>query len=131
MSLKPGIKGNAETVVVHENTAAAVGSGLVPVFSTPAMIALMESSAVSALTPWLSEGEGSVGTFLHVTHDAATPIGFRVWAECELTAVEGRSLTFSVTAYDEQGPIGKGTHGRAIINLERFLARVEQKKKSK
>ncbi len=128
MPIELGIKGTAETVVVFENTAAAVGSGLVPVFSTPSMIGLMENSAVNAVSPYLPEGEGSVGTFLNVTHDAATPIGVKVWAECELTAMNGKALTFTVTAYDEHGVIGKGTHGRFLINVEKFLSKVEKKK---
>lgn len=128
MSITVGLKGRAETAVVYENTAAAVGSGLVPVFATPYMLALMENAAVNALTPNLAEGEGSVGTHLDVSHDAATPIGMKVWAECELTEVNGRALVFTVTAYDEAGVIGKGIHKRAIINVAKFLARVEQKK---
>ena len=130
MSIEVGIKGRAETVVVQENTAAAVGSGLVPVFATPYMIALMENAAVNALTPHMEEGQGSVGTHLDVSHDAATPIGMKVWAEAELTAVNGKALTFAVTAYDEAGPIGKGTHNRFIITVDRFLAKCEQKKKA-
>ena len=113
MSLTVGLKGR---------------SGLVPVFATPYMLALMENAAVNALTPHLAEGEGSVGTHLDVSHDAATPIGMKVWAECELIEVNGRALTFTVTAYDEAGVIGKGTHKRAVINVEKFLAKVGQKK---
>ena len=127
MPIQPGIKGFAEMVVAFEHTAAAVGSGLVPVFSTPSMIALMENSAVNALAPYLPEGEGSVGTFLNVTHDAATPIGMKVRAECELTSADGKALTFTVTAYDEKGAIGRGTHGRFIINTEKFLAKIARK----
>ena len=127
MALELGIKGRAETVVTDSNTAAAVGSGLVPVFATPFMIALMEGSAVNAVTPYLSEGEGTVGTFLNVTHDAATPVGMKVWAECELTEINGRALTFTVTAYDECGVIGKGTHGRFIIKTDRFLEKAAAK----
>lgn len=127
MSVELGIKGHSETMVVFENTAAAVGSGLVPVFSTPSMIGLMENSAVDALTPYLAEGEGSVGTTISVSHDSATPIGMKVWADCELTEMNGKALTFTVTAYDERGVIGKGTHGRFIINVEKFLAKVAKK----
>jgi predicted thioesterase len=130
MSLKPGIKGFAKQWSRLKTPRPPFGSGLVPVFSTPSMIALMENSAVNALIPHLSEGEGSVGTFLSVSHDAATPIGMKVWAECELTAVDGKALTFSVTAYDEKGVIGKGTHGRFIINVEKFLSKVAQKRES-
>ena len=127
MSLEVGIKGRAETVVTSDKTAAAVGSGLVPVFATPYMVALMEGAAVNAVTPYMAEGEGTVGTFLNVTHDAATPVGMKVWAECELTEVNGRALTFTVTAYDECGVIGKGTHGRFIIKTDRFLEKANAK----
>ena len=128
MSIPVGIKGRSETVVTEQNTASAVGSGLVPVFGTPFMIALMENAAVNALEPYVEAGQGSVGTHLDVSHDAATPIGLKVWAEAELTAVEGKALTFSVTAYDEAGPIGKGTHNRFLIDVDRFLAKTEKKK---
>ena len=131
MSIEVGIKGRAETVVVQENTAAAVGSGLVPVFATPYMIALMENAAVNALTPYMEENQGSVGTHLDVSLDAATPIGMKVWAEAEVTAVDGKALTFSVTAYDEAGVIGKGTHNRFIIAVDRFLAKAEKKKEGR
>ena len=127
MSVEIGIKGRAETVVVQENTAQAVGSGLVPVFGTPYMIALMENAAMEAIQAALAADEGTVGTCLDVTHDAATPIGMKVWAEAEVTAVEGRKLTFAVSAYDEAGKIGGGTHERFIINPEKFLARVQAK----
>ena len=76
MSLEPGLKGSAETVVVHENTAAAVGSGALEVFATPSMIGLMEKAAMDAVIPYLAEGESTVGTEIHVTHDAALPLGF-------------------------------------------------------
>ena len=127
MELKAGMKGRAETVVVPENTAQAVGSGLVPVFATPHMIALMENAAVNAVQAQLAAGEGTVGTRLDVTHDAATPVGMNVWAEAELTAVEGRKLNFAVAAFDAREQIGGGTHERFIIQTEKFLARVEAK----
>ena len=98
MSIEVGMKGRAETVVTRDNTAQAVGSGLVPVFATPYMIALMENAAVNAVQAQLAPDEGTVGTHLDVTHDAATPIGMKVWAEAEVTAVEGRKLTFAVSA---------------------------------
>lgn len=127
MSIEIGMKGRAEAAVTPDNTAQAVGSGLVPVFATPWMIALMENAAVQAVQGALSADEGTVGTRLDVTHDAATPVGMRVWAEAEVTAVEGRKLTFAVTAFDEAGRIGGGTHQRFIIKPERFLARTQAK----
>ena len=127
MELNIGLKGRAETTVTPENTAQAVGSGLVPVFATPYMVALMEGAAVNAVQAALSADEGTVGTRLDVTHDAATPIGLEVWAEAELVAVEGRKLTFAVAAYDEREQIGGGTHERFIIKPEKFLARAQAK----
>lgn len=116
-------------MVNDQNTAAAVGSGLLPVFATPQMIALMENAAVDATQASLEEGQGTVGTRLDVSHDSATPVGMQVWAEAEVTAVDGRKLTFAVTAYDETGPIGKGTHERFIIQNDKFLAKAQGKKK--
>ena len=129
MTVTIGLKGRAETIVTDSNTASAVGSGLVPVFATPYMIAIMENAAVNALLPHLSDSEGSVGTHLNVSHDAATPIGMKVWAEAEVIAVDGKKITFSVAAFDEAGPIGKGSHERFIINPERFLAKTQAKLK--
>lgn len=129
MSIETGMKGRAEAVVAQENTAQAVGSGLVPVFATPYMIALMENAAVNAVQAQLAPDEGTVGIRLDVTHDAATPIGMKVWAEAEVTAVESRKLTFTVTAYDEAEKIGGGTHQRFIIKPEKFLAKTQAKVK--
>ena len=129
MPVTIGLKGRAETIVTDSNTAAAVGSGLVPVFATPYMIAIMENAAVNALLPVLSAEEGSVGTHLNVSHDAATPIGMKIWAEAEVVAVDGKKITFSVSAFDETGPIGKGSHERFIINPERFLTKTQAKMK--
>lgn len=127
MSIEIGRRGRAEAVVTPENTAQAAGSGLVPVFATPWMVALMENAAVQAVQSALAPGEGTVGTRLDVTHDAATPVGMRVWAEAEVTAVEGRKLTFAVSAFDEAGKIGGGTHERFVIQTDKFLARAQAK----
>lgn len=130
MPFKIGSRGRAEAVVTEENTAAAVGSGLVPVFATPQMIALMENAAVDAVQSGLEEGEGTVGTALEITHDAATPIGMKVWAEAELVAVDRKKLTFRVSAFDEAGPIGGGTHERFLIQVDRFLVKAEARKEA-
>ena len=127
MSIEIGMRGRAEAVATPDNTAQAAGSGLVPVFATPWMIALMENAAVNAVQAQLAPDEGTVGTRLNVSHDAATPIGMKVWAEAEVTAVEGRKLTFAVAAWDEAEKIGGGTHERFIIKPERFLAKAQSK----
>ena len=117
-----GIKGRAETVVNHENTAKFVGSGELEVFATPQMIALMEQAAASSVAGELEEGQGTVGTLLNVSHDAATPLGMKVWAETELVEVDRRRLVFDVKAYDECGRIGQGKHERFLIPFVDKLA---------
>ena len=82
-----------------------------------------------ALSPnRIEEGQGTVGTRLNVSHDAATPVGMKVWAESCLTEIDGRRLVFKVRAYDECGLIGQGTHERFIIKKQRFLEKAEAKK---
>lgn len=125
--LQPGLKGRAERTVERQDTAAEVGSGLLLVFSTPSMVALMEQAACDAIAPELEEGTTSVGTKLEITHDSATPVGMDVYAEAELLSVEGRKLVFSVEAFDEKGLIGKGRHERVIVTAERFLNKTYEK----
>ncbi|WP_298022755.1 thioesterase family protein [uncultured Dysosmobacter sp.] len=124
-----GTKCQLEQTVTQELTAAAVGSGALPVFGTPFMAAMMENAALTCLQNFLAEGQGSVGTHLDISHDAPTPVGMTVWAEAEITAVSenGKMVDFAVKAWDEKGPIGAGTHTRAIINNERFLSKCQAK----
>lgn len=103
MSISVGAVGTASTVVTPENTAAAVGSGSLPVFATPYMIALMENAACNAIADALEDGQSSVGTKLDVSHDAATPVGMHVTARAELVEVDRRRLVFRVTASDDAG----------------------------
>src|ERR1700726_3154180 len=98
MDLKLGMTGEATTVVVHENTAAAVGAGGVEVFGTPMMIALMENAARQAVAEHLDEGYVTVGTLVNVKHLAATPLGQRVRASAELSEIDHRRLVFKVEA---------------------------------
>jgi predicted thioesterase len=126
-----GLTGEATTEVVPELTARHLGSGTVPVFATPEMVRLMERAAVNALKPHLATGQQSVGTLVNVRHLAATPVGATVTARAELIAVDGRRLTFKVTAHDGTDLIGEGTHGRALIDLARFEAKVKAKAEAK
>ena len=128
MSIPVGTKGRAESLVTNDNTAIAAGSGTLPVFATPWMAALMEQASQTSLQPYLSEDESSVGTHLAIDHLSATPVGMKVWAESEVTAVDGRKVCLNVAAYDEAGLIGTGTHERFIIAADRFLAKAEAKK---
>ena len=123
MSVTVGLKGRAETVVNESNTAQAACSGALPVFGTPFMCALMEEAAWKSIAPHLEAGQSTVGTRLNVSHDSATPVGMKVWAESEVTQVDGKRLVLKVAAYDEKGLIGQGTHERFIITDQRFLAK--------
>jgi predicted thioesterase len=109
------------------NTAQALGSGTVPVYATPALVALLEEAAVNALRPVLDAGKTSVGTRIDISHLAATPIGMAVSAQATLTAVDGRRLTFAVRADDEAELIAEGVHERVVVDEERFLARAREK----
>ena len=126
--LKTGLVGESSEVVTDQLTAASHGSGLVPAFATPAMIALMENASVAAIQKYLSAGQTSVGTEVNIQHLAATPVGMRVRARSELTAVDGRRLSFKVEAWDDKEKIGEGTHVRAIIDDARFKERIAQKR---
>ncbi len=125
--LEPGIKGEQSVEVVYENTAAAVGSGLLKVFGTPSLVALMENTALESIAPYLEDGWGSVGTEISIKHLAATPIGMTVRCESELTLVDGRRLVFQVRAYDDAGLIGEGTHERFTVQNEKFQAKADAK----
>ena len=127
MEIQIGMKAEDTILVEKEDTAAEVGSGSLLVYGTPCMVALMEGVAAGILTPLLPEGQTSVGTEMNIKHTSATPVGMEVRAEAEITAVEGRMVTFAVKAFDEKGEIGSGTHKRAIIDIERFLAKTYAK----
>ncbi len=124
-----GIKGRAEDTVSEKNVASKIGSGVVDVYATPCLIGLMEEAAQTSVAPFLGEGMTTVGTKLNVSHDAATPVGMKVWAESELIEEDGRRLVFSVKAYDECGLIGQGEHERFVVKLDRFMEKVGAKKK--
>ena len=131
MSVTVGLKGYAETVVSDTNTAQAACSGALPVFGTPFMCALMEEAAWKSIAPHLEEGQSTVGTRLDITHDSATPVGMKVWAESEVTQVDGRRLVLKLSAFDGRGQIGQGTHERFIVTDQRFLAKCAQKLEEK
>ena len=124
-----GTKCQLEQTVTQELTAAAVGSGALPVFGTPFMAAMMENAALTALQTFLEEDQGSVGTHLDIHHDSPTPIGMKVWAEAEITGVSenGKMGDFKVSAWDERGPVGGGVHTRAVISSRRFLDKCNKK----
>ena len=122
-----GIKGETKVMVNASNTAEAMKSGLLPVFATPMMVAIMEDAAAKSVQPHLKEGQTTVGTLVSVKHLSATPEGMEVRAESELVEVDNRRLVFDVRAYDEKGQIGEGKHERFIIDAERFMEKTRAK----
>jgi fluoroacetyl-CoA thioesterase len=125
----PGLVAEQSIIVSDNDTAQHLGSGEASVFATPSLILLMEHTAVVATQSYLPVGHQTVGVHVDVRHVAATPVGMRVRARAELVAVDGRQLRFQVRAWDEQELIGEGTHERVIVATERFMARVQAKRK--
>jgi predicted thioesterase len=127
MEITIGMKGQAFTDVERSDTAKEVGSGDLLVYATPCMVALMEGAACEAIAEALKETETTVGTLLNIEHTSATPVGLEVRAEAAVINVEGKVITFEVNAFDEAGPIGKGTHKRVLITAQRFLDKTYSK----
>lgn len=127
MEITVGMKGEVSTLAERSDTALEVGSGDLLVYATPCMAAMMEGAACEAIAECLPDSKTSVGTELNIKHISATPVGLEVRAEAEVTAVEGSTVSFKLTAWDEAGVIGEGTHKRVIISRERFLEKVYNK----
>ena len=120
-----GLTYTSTTVVNNNNTAKTLGSGDMDVFATPAMVALMENAAINAVAPHLEVGQTTVGTKISTSHIKASALGATITATAVLTAVDGRSLTFEITARDGENIIGEGVHTRFIIDRERFLSKLK------
>ncbi len=125
--LAEGIKGTQKVVVTTELTAEKMGSGLLPVYATPCMIALIEGTACDSVADRLEEGQATVGTHLDIEHLAATPIGMTVTCTTELVEVDRKKLVFDVAVYDETGLVGRGRHERFIIDSARFMQKALEK----
>ena len=124
MELKKGLSSQSLVTVSAGNTAAAMGSGDLDVFATPAMVALMENAAMKAVADALPEGSTTVGAEMNVTHIKPSGLGAEITATAVLTGVEGRKLTFNVGARDAEGMIGEGVHVRYVVDREKFMAKV-------
>ena len=127
MEITVGMRGEVFTTAEREDTAKEVGSGDLLVYATPCMVSLMEGAACEAIAEALPESQTTVGTALNIEHISATPVGLDIRAEAEVTAVEGKVITFSVKAFDEAGEIGCGTHKRVIVNSQKFLEKAYAK----
>ena len=123
-----GIKGFKEERVSISNSARHLGSGDLEVYGTPAMIALMETTARESVQPFLEEGMSTVGVHISADHSAPSPLGMKVVCNSELIEIDRKMLTFQITVTDEQGEIGRATHKRFIIQKEAFLEKAESRK---
>ena len=121
--------GTSGLVVGDEHTAPSIGSGKVRVLATPVMINLIEAAALAAIEHLLPSGYQSLGTHLDVRHLAATPVGMKVRATARVTKVDGRAVSFEVSAHDEKDLIGDGLHERVVVNVAKFDQRVQRKLK--
>ncbi|MDR2550856.1 MAG: thioesterase family protein [Desulfobulbus sp.] len=124
IQIPAGVKGKEEVMVTLETTAARYGSGLVEVFATPAMVALMEKTCLVSVLPFLPEGFGTVGIKVDIAHTKATPVGMKVTCESTLVEVDRRRLVFELVAHDEKGEIGRGRHERFIIDTGKFMEKL-------
>ena len=122
--LEIGLKHQSVMRVTDGNTAEFIGSGDMAVLATPAMVALMENAAMLAVALKVEEGETTVGSMISTSHLKPSKIGNTISAIAELTEVEGRKLTFKITAYDADVVIGEGDHIRYIVNREKFLSKL-------
>ena len=124
-AIPEGTRGTFSLVVAPEHLANRFkDASLPPVLSTPVMIMAMENAALEALKPYFAPGESAVGTRVDVAHLAATSVGHRIEAFAEVTGTSGRSIEFRVWAKDGEQEIGRGTHGRVLIDLRRFIDRL-------
>jgi len=126
-SLRIGLTFEVEATVTDNMLASYFQSGLLDVFATPSMIALMEQAALLCVEKYLEEGYTTVGTKVEVNHLASTPKGVAVKAKAELIEIDERRLTFKIEAYDSVEKIGEGIHERFIVNKDRFLTKTYQK----
>jgi fluoroacetyl-CoA thioesterase len=121
-----GVRGEAEETVQFEHTLTAHHASLPPVYSTPDMIRLMETAAFHALQPYCEGDEITVGTSIHVEHRAASGIGARIKADAVVEGFDGRFYTVGVSATDGGQQIGRGTVGRAVVSVAKFVARMRR-----
>jgi fluoroacetyl-CoA thioesterase len=126
-TLLPGLKSQVEHRVVTQELLSSIYPDGPPVFATPWMLSLMEQASAEAIVAQLDPGEASVGYGFEFHHLAPTPVGATVIATAEVTSVDKNMVTFAIEAHDHADLISRGTHVRAVIDMERFLKRLIRK----
>jgi fluoroacetyl-CoA thioesterase len=123
VKLAAGLKGEARLVVGEADTARALGSGAVDVLGTPRLVALLEEATIDAVDRFLDDGSTTVGMRVQVDHLHPTPIGAEVVAEAYLDKIDGRRITFTVTASDSGGLVAAGKVTRVVVDVNRFMSK--------
>ena len=126
--LQVGHSAEKNIVVTHEMTAEALGNQGATVMATPTLVQYLELVSIDALGPAIEEGEISLGTAMNIRHVAATPVGGRIRLQAVVTEIEGRRVSFAVTAYDDLEMVAEGTHDRAVVNRARFFQGIDKKR---
>lgn len=124
-TVKEGMETVLDTRVKETDTARAYGSGLLDVYSTPAMVAFMEKASMELVQPHLEDGYGTVGMSLDIRHLMAVPVGSQIRCISTLAEKDGNRLRFRVRVFNDSGTIGEGIHERYIINEKRFLSKIK------
>jgi len=125
IKIPTGVKHHEEIIVTNAHSAKTFGSGMVDVFATPAMIALLEKTAQNSVQSFLPDGFITVGTEVNIKHLKATPIGKQVRSDSYLKSFEGKKLLFELHAWDDKGLIGIGTHIRVVVNEQKFMEQLK------
>jgi predicted thioesterase len=128
MAIEVGMKHEQRLQTGPEHSAQKFFHAVPDVFGTPFLGGLFEGTSAALMAPHLGPGETSVGVSMNLQHTAPTPLGMEVRAVSEVTAVEGRKITFKLEGFDAKEKIGEAVHERFIINTEKFNQRVEAKK---
>ncbi|MDR0421270.1 MAG: thioesterase family protein [Prevotellaceae bacterium] len=125
MTIKLGLTAQSEVTVDMNNTAIHIGSGSLPVFSTPSLIALMENAAIKCIDGCFDKTLTTVGIALNIEHVKASATGEKIIAKATLVNICNRELLFELEAYDSKGMVGKGSHKRFLINIEKFMSKLK------
>lgn len=127
--MKIGDTFTVKRTVTEDMTAAALGSGGLPVFGTPYLAAMVENAAFTYLQQEMPEGKSTVGTRIEVSHVSPSPVGMEITVTVEVTDISanGRMIDFKASANDAAGLIGEGVHQRAVITVDRFMEKCQSK----
>ena len=127
INIPKGLENQLTKTVLDSDSASNCGSGLLPVFATPALVAFMEQTAHTSIEHLLPEGLTTVGAEINVKHLKATPLGMQIRCHSTLVESDGRRLVFNIEAYDEVAKIGEAVHIRYIVDSKRFMDKLVQK----